>query len=43
MELMAGVWEFVIFLAATRRGIGWLVAALVLFTAIGAIVGMLAG
>jgi hypothetical protein len=25
---MAGVWEFVAFLVATRRGLGWLVVGL---------------
>ena len=37
MELMAGVWEFVTFLTTTRRGLFWLVVALVMLSVIGAI------
>lgn len=42
MELMAGVWDFVVFLATTRRGVFWLVIALVALSAIGALMQMLA-
>ena len=38
---MAGVWEFVTFFTTTRRGLFWLVLALVTLTAIGAVLQVL--
>jgi len=43
MELFAGVYEFVAFLAATRPAVFWLVVTLVLVSAAGALTGVAFG
>jgi hypothetical protein len=40
MEFFAGVWEFVTFMAATRRGLFWLVIGLVAASVVGALAGL---
>lgn len=41
MEYLAGVWEFVTFLATTRRGLSWLVIAAMVLSAIAVVAGAL--
>lgn len=40
MEMMAGVWELVTFLATTRRGLRWLILGLAILNIAGVLIAL---